>query len=138
MRDRQRLAAPIHRHAVLGVELSLDAEHGRALLYGELDMASTDWLRTVLDQVRQDGCRFLVLDLSQLKFLGVTGLEVIVRIAGEYAEAGGQITLTRPTRIVRRILDLTGLNDHLALVERPDSPSDPDATEGEGHSSFSG
>ena len=137
MRDRQRLAAPIHRHAVLGVELSLDAEHGRALLYGELDMASTDWLRTVLDQVRQDGCRFLVLDLSQLKFLGVTGLEVIVRIAGEYAEAGGQITLTRPTRIVRRILDLTGLNDHLALVERPDSPSDPDATEGEGHSSFS-
>ena len=118
------------------MELSLDAEHGRALLYGELDMASTDWLRTVLDQIRQDGCRFLVLDLSQLKFLGVTGLEVIVRVADEYAEAGGQITLTRPTPIVRRILELTGLNDHLALVERPDAPSDTDATKGEGHPSF--
>lgn len=113
---------PIHRHAVLGVELSLDAEHGRALLYGELDMASTDWLKTVLDQFRQDGCRFLVLDLSHLKFLGVTGLEAIVRIAGEYAEAGGQVTLTRPTRTVQRILDLTGLNDHLTLGERPDTP----------------
>jgi anti-anti-sigma factor len=103
-------------------------------------MASTDWLKTVLDQFRQEGCRFLVLDLSHLKFLGVTGLEAIVRIAGEYAEAGGQITLTRPTRTVQRILDLTGLNDHLTLGERPDTPSDldPGATEGEGHSSFSG
>jgi len=123
---------------VLGVELSLGAEHGRALLYGELDMASTEWLRTVLGQVRQDGCLFLVLDLSQLRFLGVTGLEVIVRIAGEYAEAGGQITLTRPTRTVRRILDLTGLNDHLALAERSESPSDPGAPRGEDHSSFPG
>jgi anti-anti-sigma factor len=85
-------------------------------------MASTGWLQAVLDEVRQDGCRFLVLDLSKLKFLGVTGLEVIVRIAGEYAEAGGQITLTRPTRTVRRILELTGLNDQLALAERPELP----------------
>jgi anti-anti-sigma factor len=118
--DRQRLVKPIHRHPVLGVELSVDGEHGRALLYGELDMASTDWLQAVLDEVRQDGCRFLVLDLSKLRFLGVTGLEVIVRIARGYAEAGGQITLTRPTRTVRRILDLTGLNDQLALAERPE------------------
>jgi len=122
MRDRPRLVKPIHRHPVLGVELSRDAEHGRALLYGELDMASTDWLRTVLEQVRQDGCRYLVLDLRHLRFLGVTGLEAIVQIAGEYAEAGGQITLIRPTRTVRRILELTGLNDHLALAERSEWP----------------
>jgi anti-anti-sigma factor len=127
MRDRQQLVKPIHRHAVIGVELSLDAEHGRALPYGELNMASTDWLQTVLDQIRQDGCRYLVLDLSHLRFLGVTGLEVIVRVAHEYAEAGGQITLTRPTRTVRRILDLTGLKDHLAVVEYSELPPDPHA-----------
>jgi anti-anti-sigma factor len=132
MRDRQHLVKPMHPHPILGVELSRDAEHGRARLYGELDMASTDWLQTVLDQIRQDGCRFLVLDLSQLTFLGVTGLEVIARAAREYAEAGGQITLTRPTRTVRRILDLTGLNVHLALVEHSELPSDPHAPEGEG------
>jgi len=46
-----------------------------------------------------------------------------LRRAGEaLAEAGGQITLIRPTRTVRRILELTGLNDHLALAERSEWP----------------
>ena len=92
-------------------------ETGRTAVYlrGELDASTAPHLAHLLDQLRHHGHQQIALDLSQLAFLGAAGLQVFVRTHQELLATGGTLVLTRPTRMVHRILALTGLDAALTL-----------------------
>jgi anti-sigma B factor antagonist len=60
-----------------------------------------------------DGRRRIVLDLSQLKFLGAAGLTVFCVTTGRLRTLGGRLRLTALPARMRRILQITGLDDLL-------------------------
>jgi hypothetical protein len=64
-----------------------------------------------------DGHRMVVVDVSRLRFLSATGVGVLARAARAYADAGGGLTLVRPTSTITRLLAVTGLQGLLS-VER--------------------
>ena len=83
---------------------------------GELDLAVADKLRAAIEQVEEPT---LVIDLSACGFIDSTGIAVILRSHGRFAEEGRRLVVASPQRQVLRVLELTGLTADGMLVEKP-------------------
>jgi anti-anti-sigma factor len=86
-----------------------------AYLYGELDACSVTCLTGRLTPVAMTG-RDIVVDLSGLSFVDTAGLIALVDLQRHATTAGGSLRLTKPPRLLRRLLELAGMNDMFAVV----------------------
>ncbi len=78
-------------------------------LSGELDIVSVDFLTAVLEEV--DGST-IVVDLSGLTFMDCRGIAALVVAKNRVlASELGQFVLTGPSGIVRKVLEVAGLNE---------------------------
>ncbi|HEV7828250.1 MAG TPA: STAS domain-containing protein [Pseudonocardiaceae bacterium] len=84
-------------------------------LRGELDLNTAPRLEQLLDRLRCDGHRQVILDLSALEFLSAAGLTVFLRADQALCAVGGRLVLTWPTRMARRVLAITGLDTTLSI-----------------------
>jgi anti-sigma B factor antagonist len=76
--------------------------------YGDLDLASAPFLEEEICRAEQKRPDQLVLDLSGLNFMDLTGLEVLLRAAERRWFRGEWLSLLRAPRGVQRLFDLTG------------------------------
>ena len=77
-------------------------------LHGELDVASAEGLSNSLVELAGST---LVADLSDLTFMDSAGIGALVRARNRIkAEGLGDLVLTRPGVIVRRVLEIMGLD----------------------------
>ena len=83
------------------------------VLRGELDPHTAPSLRTEIDRVFDAGRTNLVLDLSGLSFIDSSGLRVIISAHKDAAERNGHLVLRSPSQTTRRLLDITGLIEHI-------------------------
>lgn len=101
-------------------QLRIRAERadGYDVLYldGELDPHTAPLLKQEVDRLAADGCLDIVLDLSQLAFIDSSGLRVVISSHREMADRGGKLTLRSPSDTAQRLLEITGLVDHIAIV----------------------
>ena len=91
-------------------------------LRGELDLLTVSKVAEVLDglELRADGLRHVVLDLRGLTFMDVLGLKELIR-QNECARSNRHnLAVVRGTAAIQRILELTGVEDMLVLVDDPD------------------
>ena len=89
--------------------LSANNRQTHVLLSGELDLETVSQLNVVLDRIAQMDTREVVLDLSELSYLGSVGVGVIIRISDELGESGRQLVLTGAQGPVKVVLQLLGL-----------------------------
>jgi anti-sigma B factor antagonist len=99
------------------VTVSKDGDRATLELRGELDMSGTDRLRLALEQAEEPPSGLLVLDLSMLDFIDSTGLEELLRAARRAHDSGRRLIVARPSRYVRRLLELTAIDQALDVVE---------------------
>jgi len=97
------------------VIFSTDTTRSCARLRGELDLTTAPRLEQLLDELCRDGYRRITLDMSGLDFLGASALSVFVRVDQTLRAAGGELVLTRPSRMASRILSITGLDATLTI-----------------------
>lgn len=95
------------------VEVGEDGGETVFTLRGELDPHTAPDLRTEIDAVLASGRARLVLDLAGLTFVDSSGLRVIISAHKDAAERGGRLVLRAPSQTTRRLLDITGLLDHI-------------------------
>jgi anti-sigma B factor antagonist len=77
-------------------------------LHGELDVASADGLANSLFELAGST---LIVDLSDLSFMGSSGIGALVRARNRIRAGGlGDLVLARPGAIVRRALEIVGLD----------------------------
>jgi anti-anti-sigma factor len=88
----------------------MEVRHGpdetRAVVRGELDMATARELQNGLIDAEQNGRSRFVLDLSGLEFIDSTGLRVLLEAASRAGERGARFAVV-PSKPVRRLLELT-------------------------------
>ena len=89
---------------------------------GELDSASHRSLSNVVAQLVDEGNRKVALDLANLRFTDSTGLSALVESDFRLRQNGGRLALLRPTRIVRKVLAITGMGKHFDIRGSLDSP----------------
>ena len=89
-------------------------------LTGELDLLSAPQLREILVEIfDEDRPRRLVLDLSDLIYMDSTGLSVFVTAHKRASASGTEFCLTHPNASVRRLLQITALDQIFVVVDEP-------------------
>lgn len=90
---------------------------------GEVDLDTASRLGDhALDAVR-DVSPHVVLDLTSVTFMDSTGLKVLLSIKRRAELAEGSFAVAGPSRSVRKILALTGLDQTFALYDTVDEAS---------------
>jgi anti-anti-sigma factor len=84
-------------------------------LRGELDPHTAPRLGEELEKIRAEGNDQIVLDLSGLGFIDSSGLRVIIGAHKSATTDGGRLVLRSPSPMARRLLDITGLLDHIEV-----------------------
>ena len=87
-------------------------------LGGELDLATVPVLQERLDDAMR-GKAAVVIDLSRLRFIDSSGLELLVRAERHQRDSGGQLVLVRGPRAVHRVFALTSLDSHFEFCDSP-------------------
>ena len=102
----------------LGWTIHLRGNLVRIVLDGELDTATAPALgvsvRPLAEACRTD----LVVDLAGLQFCDCSGLALFLRWRSWTAVTGGSLCLVAPSRIVHRLLTVTGTLDLMTLPDR--------------------
>jgi anti-sigma B factor antagonist len=101
--------------APLQVDVEARGETVVLVLVGELDPHTAPLLRNHLDEVVDDTTSTVVLDVAGLSFIDSSGLRVIIATHKDMDGRNGRLILRSPTATTRRLLDITGLADHLAV-----------------------
>ena len=90
-------------------------------IHGELDLATRDEAEAAFMTAERTATRAVVLDLRGVRFLGSTGLSILVASARRAATAGIGHEIV-PSEGVRRLLEITGVDGH--LTTRQSLPAD--------------
>ena len=86
---------------------------------GELDLDSVHRVEAALDGLHEEGCGDIVLDLRGLTFMDSTGLRLVIRWHTAARDGGFRFSIIPGQDVVQRVFRLTGMEDHLTLVEPP-------------------
>lgn len=93
------------------LRVHLEDSRGRCVLVlvGELDIGGAPTLReALLGLLARDDVPDVWLDLAGVSFLDSSGLAVLLMGARRWRAEGRRLVLTRPARVARRVIDLTG------------------------------
>ena len=99
------------------VTVSTDGDRSTVALRGELDLSGVDRARQAIEQAEADQAQLLILDLSELDFIDSTGLEVMLHAARRAHDDGRRLIVRRPSRYVRRLLEMTAIDQSLDIVD---------------------
>jgi len=97
-------------------------------LAGELDLETVAPASQVLWTAMEQSCHLLV-DMSQVTFIGSTGLSLLLRARAELVARSGSLRVRNPSPPVLRLLQLTDLAElllldvHVAAVGRLAEPT---------------
>jgi anti-sigma B factor antagonist len=114
---------PAHPAEIAGPQpLALEFEHGdgrplRAIVTGEIDFVGAPSMQAqIAAACAEHDERRLILDLSEVQFMDSSGLRAVLHVQRELAdERDGGLVLLGATEPVRKLLKLTGLEQHLQV-----------------------
>src|SRR5919206_996444 len=101
------------------VRRSDDGRVVRLMLSGELDMATAASLELELQTAEAARPPMLVLDLEQLRFMGVSGLRSILDAARRARRDGRHFIVTNPVPHISRLFELTAIDQSVELLHGP-------------------
>ena len=86
---------------------------------GELDLSTVGEAESRLEPELEPAPPLLILDLREVTFLDSSGLRLVLRLDRRQREGGGRLVVVRGGRRVARVLELTGAEGELELVDDP-------------------
>ena len=96
-------------------------------LTGEFDLSNASEVEDALKEIERDRPPLLVLDLRELTFMDSTGLRVMVSADARARDDSRRLAIVQGPEPVHRVFRITGLDDHLELVESPEAAREPGA-----------
>lgn len=93
------------------VAVDTDANPPTVVVWGEVDLATVAPFRDALFEAVGNGARELVVDLTNVTFMGSTGIRELLRVHREV----DRLVLRSPTGIVRRALQTATLPETFVI-----------------------
>jgi anti-anti-sigma factor len=90
------------------------AGHALLRLSGDLDVASADALRAVLDDQLAAGRPTIEIHVAEVRFCDAAGLGVLIAAQQRFRAIGGGLRLIDVSAAMARLLSITGLTDLFA------------------------
>ena len=88
-------------------------------LKGDLDLYNAPEFDDALVAVEGEKWPTLVLDLRELEFLDSMALRLIMRTQARASQDGRRLVIVRGPAFLDRVLKVSGLAEHLELVDEP-------------------
>jgi anti-sigma B factor antagonist len=88
---------------------------------GEIDIATTKQVRRTIEQLVDDGRRAVIVDMSRVAFVDSAGIADLIRASGAAGRRGVEFVVRSPSRAVRRMLEITGLDQLLVIRDEPEA-----------------
>jgi stage II sporulation protein AA (anti-sigma F factor antagonist) len=99
---------------LFAVRSEVRGDRAQVSLIGELDAYTDHHAHEALAILAAQGIRHFRIDLSELTFVGSSGINVLTRLLDEHPSS--ILTLVGASPLFRRLLTVTGMDAHLALV----------------------
>jgi anti-anti-sigma factor len=101
------------------LEVSSDRQGEKLIITvaGELDVSTAPILQRELERAADESASSIRLDLSALRFMDSTGLQLVLSTASRAQEAGRDLELVRSTNSVQRVFQVAGLEERLTFVD---------------------
>lgn len=109
-------------------EITIDETALTVVLHGDLDMVTVDDLRTMLDDVAAGPAPAVIVDLTDVAFLDVMSLSVILSTADALREADRELMVRGASASVRRVCALLNAEDVLEPQPQAHSLISPPAS----------
>ena len=87
---------------------------------GRLDAEAAQQLRRHCTELRHQGHRQLVLDLSDITFVASSGLGTLLALTEEFGESGGCLYLAPVSQAMESVVKLLNLDQFLAIYNSLD------------------
>ena len=84
---------------------------------GELDRATVPRFERAVAELQNPG--HLIIDLDELAFIDAGGLRSIVDMSRQAERSGRSVQVANPSKMLRRLFTLTGLERSVELVSDP-------------------
>ncbi len=84
---------------------------------GDLDLATADHLRALLDPLVAEAPELLVVDLTGVRFVDVTGLRALLDVARAQGAGGREVVLAHPSAMLRRMVAVLHLERDLPFQD---------------------
>lgn len=82
---------------------------------GELDPHTAPELDDAVNGALEDGSNRILIDLAGVRFIDSSGLRVIIGGHQRCDTTGGELILRNPSEAATRLLQITGLDQHIAV-----------------------
>jgi anti-sigma B factor antagonist len=91
----------------------LDGDSATVTVTGELDISTAPALKSVLDELCENGSLKVIVELSEMSFIDSSGLAVLAAAQNQLLARGSQLSLRSPNRNALRVLEIGGLTAYL-------------------------
>lgn len=125
MKAPERLPSPdIGRPATaLAMEVRADGKHPLEVrLRGEIDIVTIPTLEESLAVMVDGHDGDVVVDLADVDFIGVAGLETLCGQARRLRQRGDRLILSSPSALTVRVIDILGVAELLSLSTQETQP----------------
>jgi anti-sigma B factor antagonist len=133
MDDNSSLASAPTRLTLSTCVVDVETTSDRVVvsLDGELDMADADQVAEVLTNAIESGAQLVRLQLVDLRFADSSAIKAILIGAQAADERGARFELVNPRGLVQRLLEVTGLDVALNVVQEPVAAAASDGPTGQ-------
>lgn len=97
-------------------------QEGMVALEGELDHSNADVAKAGLCETMEKLEGRIVVDMRELSFIDSTGIALLVTLLRETNGSGRLQFLPSESRAVKRVLRITGVDEHLEMAEPQEGP----------------
>ncbi|HWI57943.1 MAG TPA: STAS domain-containing protein, partial [Bacillota bacterium] len=104
---------------------TVGAEQVELKLKGRMDATWSDHVARALAECMRSGQHNLVVDMAQVDYISSAGLRVLVLYARQLKAIQGRLGVVHASSIVRKVLELAGLDALLLAPAGPPAPSAP-------------
>jgi anti-sigma B factor antagonist len=84
---------------------------------GEIDLRTSETLRTRLFELLEEGFSSIVVDFEQVRFCDASGLGTMVAVHNRLRDRGGELRVARARAPQRRLFQITGLDRVITLYD---------------------
>jgi anti-sigma B factor antagonist len=96
----------------LGAQLEISPTADGWMLSGEVDAHTAPALAATMSQLPAGT---VTIDVAEVSFMDSSGLRVLMDVTTRARGAGGDLVVLRPTAAIVRLVEISGLADHLRL-----------------------
>ncbi|CUS37629.1 Anti-sigma factor antagonist [Candidatus Nitrospira nitrosa] len=86
-------------------------------LTGDLTYANREQFKTAVEAIRQKGCRHLILNMAEVRFVDSSGLGLLALVSQNFKLSQGKVSMLKPQSYVREIMSLANIQKLIPVYD---------------------